>query len=315
MYTCPLRTSCGFAEAMQDSIPVVSVCIPTYRAADHLAATIESVLAQTFADFELVIVDDNSPDRTAEIVAGYRDSRLRYLQNPANLGPEGNWNRCLDEARGRYFKLLPQDDLLAPDCLARQVAVFELDAAQRIALVFGAREVVDADGKPLLRRATFGKRAKCVSARDLIRACLRKGSNVIGEPGNVLLRRNLADSVGRFDATHGYVIDLDYWFRALQRGDGYYLPYVLSSFRISGKSWSVEIGARQYHEYRDFARKYAADPAYRIGKTDLALATAMAYANARLRRIAYWWLLPKQGAAAGAGASAAEVGETTRTRS
>ena len=187
---------------MQDSIPVVSVCIPTYRAADHLAATIDSVLTQTFADFELVVVDDNSPDRTAEIVGGYRDSRLRYLQNPANLGPEGNWNRCLGEARGRYFKLLPQDDLLAPDCLARQVEVLEQDAENRIALVFGARAVVDADGKLLLRRAAFGKRARRVSGHDLIRACLRKGSNIIGEPGNVLLR-NPAHSVGRFDGTYG----------------------------------------------------------------------------------------------------------------
>jgi len=315
MYTYPLHTSCGFAEAMQDSIPVVSVCIPTYRAADHLAATIESVLAQTFGDFELVVIDDDSPDRTAEIVGGYRDSRLRCLHNPVNLGPEGNWNRCLDEARGRYFKLLPQDDLLAPDCLARQVAVFEQDAAKRIALVFGAREVVDADGKPLLRRAPFGNEPKRVGAHDLIRACVRKGSNIIGEPGNVLLRRDLAQSVGRFDGTYGYVIDLDYWFRTLQCGDAYYLPDVLSSFRISGSSWSVEIGARQYHEFRDFARKYAADPAYRIGKTDLAMATLMAYANAQLRRLAYWWLLPKQSAAARGGTGAAAVGETTRTRS
>jgi glycosyltransferase involved in cell wall biosynthesis len=302
------------AEAMQDSTPVVSVCIPTYRGADHLAATIESVLAQTFGSFELVIVDDNSPDRSAEIVGGYRDSRVRYLRNPENLGPQGNWNRCLDEARGRYFKLLPQDDLLAPDCLARQVAVFEQDAAKRIALVFGAREVVDASGKPLFRRAAFGRRPRCMSAQDLIRACLRKGSNIIGEPGNVLLRRNLARSVGGFDGTYGYVIDLDYWFRTLQCGDGYYLPDVLSSFRISGSSWSVEIGARQYHEFRDFARKYARDPAHRIGKSDLAMATLMACANAQLRRLAYWWLLPKRRGSAASSAPAGQVGETTRTR-
>jgi glycosyltransferase involved in cell wall biosynthesis len=280
---------------MQDSIPVVSVCIPTYRGADHLAETIESVLAQTFGDFELVIVDDNSPDRTAEIVGGYRDSRVRYLRNSVNLAPEGNWNRCLDEARGKYFKLLPQDDLLASDCLARQVAAFEQDTAERIALVFGAREVIDATGEALLRREVFGSESRLLRAHDLIRACLRKASNIIGEPGNVLLRRSLAHSVGRFDGTYGYVIDLDYWFRALQRGDAIYLPEVLSFFRISGNSWSVEIGARQYHEFRDFARKYAADPAYGISSSDVAMATLMAFANAQLRRAAYWWLLPKEG--------------------
>jgi glycosyltransferase involved in cell wall biosynthesis len=142
---------------MYDNTPIISVCIPTYRGAGHLAATIESVLAQTVGDFELIIVDDNSPDETGAIVDRYGDSRIRYLRNPTNLGPEGNWNRCLEEARGRYFKLLPQDDLLAQECLARQVEVFERDTAQRIALVFGAREVVGTNGKKLLRRAVFGK--------------------------------------------------------------------------------------------------------------------------------------------------------------
>ncbi|MCK7579239.1 MAG: AAC(3) family N-acetyltransferase [Chromatiales bacterium] len=85
--------------------PLISVCIPTYRGAAHLPAAIDSVLEQTLSDFELVIIDDNSPDQTAEIVSAYSDSRIRYLRKSVNLGPEGNWNRCLAEARGTYFKL------------------------------------------------------------------------------------------------------------------------------------------------------------------------------------------------------------------
>ena len=314
MYTRTLRTSCGFAEAMYDSTPRISVCIPTYRGAAHLAATMESVLAQTVDDFELIVVDDNSPDETGAIVARYGDSRIRYLRNPTNLGPEGNWNRCLEEARGRYFKLLPQDDLLAPDCLERQVAVFESDAEQQIALVFGARNVADANGKVIMRRVLYGSEAKRIGARDLIRSCVRRGSNIIGEPGNVLLRRDHVRRIGKFDGTYGYVIDLDYWFRVLQLGDAYYLPALLSTFRISAGSWSVAIGRRQYHEFRDFAREYARDPACRIGGIDLAMATLMAYVNAQLRRLAYWWWLPKQAGPTGGGASAGQVGETTRTR-
>ena len=86
--------------------PKVSVCIPTYRGAATLGAAIASVLAQSMADFELVVLDDNSPDNTADVVAGFADGRIRYLRNPANLGPEGNWNRCLTEARGAYVKVL-----------------------------------------------------------------------------------------------------------------------------------------------------------------------------------------------------------------
>lgn len=269
--------------------------MPAYNGAAHLRAAIDSVLAQTHADFELVIIDDNSSDATAEIVAGYLDSRIRYLRNARNLGPQGNWNRCRDEARGRYFKLMPQDDLLEADCLARQVAEFEQDAQQRLALVFGARDFVDADGRKIMQRAAFGARDRHVDAHGLIASCIRKGTNLIGEPGNVLMRRELAERIGPFDGTYGYMIDLDYWFRALRAGDGYYLARPLSSFRISQGSWSVAIGAAQCAEFAAFARKYQALPEYRIGRAELALGIGVAKINARLRQAVYWWLLRRQG--------------------
>jgi glycosyltransferase involved in cell wall biosynthesis len=277
---------------MSDSVPLVSVCMPAYRGAAHLAAAIDSVLAQSFADFELVIVDDNSPDDTAAIVAGYRDARIRYLRNAQNLGPQGNWNRALGEARGKYFKLMPQDDLLAPDCLARQVAVLDADTAQCIALVFGGREIIDAQGKSLMRRAPFGARQRAIAARDLVLACVRAGTNLVGEPGNVLMRRELTQRIGAFDGTYGYLIDLDYWFRALRHGDAVYLPQTLSSFRISQGSWSVAIGARQQREFRDFLNAYVRrDPLCPIGAVDRLRAAAMAMLNAKLRALVYRRLL------------------------
>ena len=265
--------------------------MPTYKGAAHLRAAIDSVLAQTFADFELVVVDDNSPDATPEIVATYADPRIRFLRNATNLGPEGNWNRCRDEAHGRYFKLMPQDDLLDPECLARQVAVFEKDAECRLAIVFGARDIIDASGRKILRRAAFGHHAARIAAHDLIRGCVRRGTNLLGEPGNVLLRRELAERVGPFDAAYGFIVDLDYWFRALQAGDAYYLPQALSAFRISEGSWSVAIGVRHCQQFRYFARKYAGMPEYRIRRRDLAQGVAMSWINARARQWVYRWLL------------------------
>lgn len=265
--------------------------MPAYNGAAHLRAAIDSALAQTYADFELVIIDDNSSDATAEIARSYADPRVRYLRNATNLGPEGNWNRCREEARGRYFKLMPQDDLLAPECLARQVGVLEADREQCLALVFGARDIVDASGRKIMRRAAFGHAPRRLFAHDLIRSCIRHGTNLIGEPGNVLLRRELAGRIGPFDAAYGYMVDLDYWFRALRFGDAYYLPQTLSAFRISGGSWSVAIGTRQHQEFRDFARKYASLPEYRIGHGDLARGIAMGWINARARQWIYRWLL------------------------
>jgi glycosyltransferase involved in cell wall biosynthesis len=276
---------------LKTAAPTVSVCIPTYRGATHIGAAIESVLAQSYTDFELIVIDDNSPDDTAAIVQGYLDPRIRFLQNPGNLGPQGNWNRCLNEACGKYFKLLPQDDLLAPDCLAKQVAILDQDDAQRIALVYCARTIVDAQDRPLMVRGYSGGHTGIVNAQNLIRHCLRRGTNLIGEPGSVLFRRQLANSVGLFDASIPYVLDLDYWFRLLLKGDSYYLPEALASFRISRGSWSVAIGSKQSIDYRRFIEKIASDPDFSVRRIDILMGGIMAELNNYMRLVFYRFIL------------------------
>lgn len=248
--------------------PRVSVCIPTYKGAATLVAAIESVLAQTFTDLEVVVIDDNSPDDTAAVMARIGDPRVRYLRNSANLGPEGNWNRCLQEARGRYFKLLPHDDLLHPDCLARQVQVLEADTAQHLSLVFSAREVIGPDGRLLMVRGCPGVSEGRIAAAELVRACVRRGTNLIGEPGAVLLRRELAQRLERFDGQDGYVIDLDFWFRLLEHGDAYYLAQPLAAFRVSRSQWSVVIGRGQSAEFRRFIQRTLARRPWPLGWLD-----------------------------------------------
>jgi len=243
---------------MKAVAPKISICIPTYRGAGTLGAAIESVLAQTCGDFELIVIDDNSPDETEAVVGRFSDPRLSYLRNPKNLGPEGNWNRCLQVARGRYFKLLPHDDLLHPSCLERQAAVLDADGDERIALVFSGRTVLAPDGRELMQRGYPGHAGGRIPGALVKRSCVRRGTNLIGEPGAVLMRKSLADRVGPFDATNPYVIDLDYWFRLLAHGDAWYCPEPLASFRVSGTSWSVAIGGNQSRDFRQFVARFEA---------------------------------------------------------
>lgn len=235
----------------------VSVCIPTYRGESTIGAAIESVLAQSLADFELIVIDDDSPDATRDIVERFSDPRLVYLCNERNLGPQGNWNRCLEVAQGKYFKLLPHDDLLHPQCLERQVAVLDADCDERLALVFSAREVLDPAGRVLTSRGYPGGKEGSIAGSLVMRSCVRRGTNLLGEPGAVLFRRSLADRVGLFDASNPYVIDLDYWFRLLAHGDAYFCADSLASFRVSSGSWSVAIGTRQSRDFRDFIARFA----------------------------------------------------------
>lgn len=236
---------------MPGAAPRISVCIPSYCGAATIGAAIDSVLAQTHQDFELLVIDDGSPDGTVDVVESCRDPRIRLLRNAVNLGPQGNWNRCLDEARGEFIKILPHDDLLYPECLARQIDRFDGDAGRTLALTFCARDVIGPDGRVLLRRRGMpGAAAGPVTREQVIRNCFRHGTNVVGEPGAVLFRRELAARIGGFDQRHPYVIDLEYWLRLLGLGRGEYIDEALVAFRVWRGSWSVAIGTRQSAEFR-----------------------------------------------------------------
>jgi glycosyltransferase involved in cell wall biosynthesis len=273
--------------------PLVSICTPTYKGAAFIAETIESVLAQSLGDFEYLILDDHSPDDTEAVVARFADPRIRYIRHPANLGPEGNWNRCLELARGRYFKLLPHDDLLDPRCLQQQVAVLEADTDHAIALVFGARKVIGPGGRVLGERR-YAPQSGRVDGMALARRCVRSGTNLIGEPGNALFRRELIAKVGRYDTTYPYLVDLDYWFRILAHGDAYYCAQTSSSFRVSAGSWSVRIGRRQHDDFIGFVGKFAADARYRLSAGDFRLARLRARLNGWARMLIYRLLFLSQ---------------------
>src|SRR5947209_3678095 len=103
--------------------PDVSICVPLYNGAAHLAECLESVLGQTFADVEIVLVDDGSTDDTVTITESFahRDSRVRLYRNPKNLGLVANWCRCVELANGKWIKFLFQDDFLEATCLERML--------------------------------------------------------------------------------------------------------------------------------------------------------------------------------------------------
>ena len=97
--------------------PFFSVCIPTYNTAKFIGEAIESVLQQTFTDFEIVVSDNCSTDTTEEIVAQFKNDKIRYVKNAHNLGAYPNVSLSIERARGRYVKILCADDKLSPLCL------------------------------------------------------------------------------------------------------------------------------------------------------------------------------------------------------
>lgn len=271
-------------------MPKVSVVIPSYNGAAHIRAAVESVLMQDFADLELIVVDDGSRDDTIRLVEEFRDDRIDIHRNHHNHGAEQNWSKGLKLAKGAYVKLLPQDDLLLPGILREQVEVLEQDTAKSLAFVFGGRQIIDASGKVLLSRGLRKVGDGRVSGAWLTQQCVRRGTNVIGEPGAVLLRREFADRVGHFDASQPYVIDLDYWLRMLQLGDAWYMGKPVAAFRVSAGSWSVAIGVSQSRQYTEFLRRARRERLVSVSAADLLLGRTNAWLN-NLARLAFYKLV------------------------
>lgn len=269
--------------------PRVSVCIPTWCGGTFLEAAIGSVLAQSWSDLELLVIDDCSPDDTGERIARHaHDPRVRYIRNETNLGAQGNWNRCLIEARGEYVKLLPHDDMIARECLARQVEA--LDTQPNVVLAFASRQIIGRNGRPLFVRRTPWETGR-VASGEVLRRCIRAGTNVVGEPGAVLFRRSAAERAGLFDATIPYVLDLDYWSRLLALGDAWCDDVPLASFRVSEASWSVAIGRRQASEFQRFIDKVAHCGHVRASAVDVMAGRIRAQLNNQARRLIYGLVL------------------------
>lgn len=105
--------------------PMVSVVMLTYKRADMLPKAIESILAQTYMDFEFIILNDGSPDKTDEVVAAYNDPRIRYYKNAENKGIAYSRNRAVSLARGKYVMIMDDDDISQPERMHKQVEYLE----------------------------------------------------------------------------------------------------------------------------------------------------------------------------------------------
>ena len=127
-------------------MPRVGIGVPVYNGERYIGETLDSLLAQTFEEFELIICDNASTDRTEQICRAYadRDSRIRYVRNAKNLGAAGNYRRAFELCSGEYFRWANADDLFAPESLARCVQVLDQDPS--VVLTYPKTKFIDERG-------------------------------------------------------------------------------------------------------------------------------------------------------------------------
>ncbi len=267
--------------------PTVSVVVPTFQNRSTVARTLTSVLAQTFEDFELLVADHSSKDGTREELEAFTaDPRVRLLSStPAGGGAERNWNRVTDQARGRYLKLVCADDLLYPTCLARQVEALEAHPTAGIASA--RRDLVDPADRLLLRARGLGRMSGLVPGVEAVKATVRAGTNLLGEPMCNLLRTDLVRKVGGWSAEQPYLIDEDLYVKVLRHADLVALPEPLAAFRVSDTQWSVELASAQARQAAAFHARVRSEWPEAVTPWDVRLGSAHALRTAWMRRAAY----------------------------
>ena len=215
-------------------LPTVSVLMPAFNAEEHIAEAMASVIAQSFPDFELVVLNDGSTDRTVEIAQSFVDHRVRHVDIAPNRGLAAARNAALEHARGRYIAWLDADDVSLPHRLARQVAL--LDQHSRIGIC-GTWVRTIGTSRPAIWR--YPRDPEYLRARLLFDDPLATSS--------VMMRREIAEGrSGAFDADFAPAEDYDLWERcAVNDWRITNIPRVLTHYRVHENQTSVRASRLQ----------------------------------------------------------------------
>lgn len=207
------------------SSPKVTVVTPTYNRADFLPETIESILSQSFQDFEYFVIDDGSTDNTREVVERYGD-RVQYLYH-ANRGEAASTNRGWSLARGKYFAMVSSDDPMLPDWLEK--AVRHMDAQQDVIVGYPDWYMIDLNSK----------RIQTMIVHEFSLDVLFGWLYCMAGPGTVIRKAALRDVVELRSSEYKYVSDLGSWMNLATKGRFARIPHVLATWRNHPESTSI----------------------------------------------------------------------------
>ncbi len=229
--------------AARAACPRVSFVMPGYNGMPYLPLALDSILAQTFRDFELIVVDDASTDATPEVLAEYarKDNRVRILTNPQNLGVAGTLNIGLNAARGELIAVMDDDDISLPERFQRQVEF--LDSHPDHVLVGTYFQIIDAKGR-------VQKTERLPTEHWELEWCAHFW-NPMGHPTAMFRARPVHEAGLRYDGQYRAASDADFLVRILAYGKAANLPVPLVQYRMHDQNVSTRLSEVQRHEACD----------------------------------------------------------------
>ncbi len=209
--------------------PTVSFVIPCYKLAHLLSECINSILSQTYHDFEVLIMDDCSPDNTADVANSFTDHRIKYIRNDQNLGHLANYNKGIMLSRGKYVWLISADDRLrCLNVLERYVRM--MDQHPKVGYVccpgVGIQDGVETT---LIDCGYYGPRDKIFNGRQFIAASLRNGYGLLAP--SVMVRKDCYDKISLFPLDMPHQGDWYLWFRWALEYDVAYMCEPMVNYR------------------------------------------------------------------------------------
>lgn len=190
-----------------DTLPLVSICIPTYNRAGMIDKAIESALAQSYPNIEVIVVDNASNDGTDGVVKGYNSPRLVFYRNEKNLGLFGNFNRCIELAKGDIIHILHSDDFIDPEFTTSCVQFF-LDNPT-VMLTFSSSVIIINGGDEI--DISYADRNEIYRAPEGFRRVLTERSFIVCP--SVMMRREVYEKFGPYSLEYPYSSDLAYWLQ------------------------------------------------------------------------------------------------------
>ncbi len=232
-----------------NSEPRVSVVMAAYNVGRYLSQAVDSILAQTLADFELIVVDDASTDATRSVLESYSDPRIRALYNPSNLGQSVSRNKALAAAHGNYIAILDADDIALPTRLEKQAEW--LDRHPEIGLLGSYAVTIDEQGNEHARWDYSPTDDAAIKWAILF-------TNVFIH-SSVMMRKSLVNQTGGYSneesIRRAFVEDYELLSRLSRCAQAAILPEVLVKYRIHPQSASIHTAAEQRRRVEDVARR------------------------------------------------------------
>ena len=274
--------------------PLVSVVVPVFNGMPHLQALTDSLLAQTYTRLEIVFSEGGGTDGSLDFLRSLTDPRVRVIEQAGHPSAGGNWTLATQAGAGELIKLVCQDDLLAPDAVAKQVD--DLEQHPSAVMAVAQRDIVDAKGKLLYpKRGCAGLHPGLHEGNQVIRTSYLQGTNVIGEPLAVLFRREPLLQAMPWSDANPLVLDLDCYQRVAPLGDVLVRLESIGAFRVSTSSWSTRLAKQQLAQFQQWQSEYAATAQPALSQGEIRKARRGARMQTALRRAAYGWLRLKGG--------------------